>query len=79
MAPSKNDVDIHLDSNNIKKEAGDNTERETTMPFFEALRKYRKAVMWSCLLLAALIMEGFDHSHISGFYGFIEAIWRVAT
>jgi SP family general alpha glucoside:H+ symporter-like MFS transporter len=70
--PSKNEVDVYLDSDNIKREAVENTERETNMPFFEALRKYRKAVMWSCLLSASLIMEGFDHSYISGFYGFTE-------
>ncbi|KAK9455008.1 general substrate transporter [Dipodascopsis uninucleata] len=61
-----------MDSEDIKKEAVENTERETKMSFFQALKNYRKAVMWSCFLSASLIMEGFDHSYISAFYGFTE-------
>ena len=37
---------------------GDAADRELTIP--QALKKYKKAVFWSCLLSTALIMEGYD-------------------
>ncbi|KAM0228584.1 hypothetical protein ACHAP5_011905 [Fusarium lateritium] len=35
----------------------------------EALKKYKKAVLWACLLSVTLIMEGYDLVMIGSFYG----------
>lgn len=34
--------------------------KEHEMPVWQALKSYRKAVIWSLLLSAAVIMEGYD-------------------
>lgn len=41
-----------------KAQASDAADRQLTIP--QALKKYKKAVFWSCLLSTALIMEGYD-------------------
>jgi MFS transporter, SP family, general alpha glucoside:H+ symporter len=39
-----------------RAQESDAADRKLTL--FEALSKYRKAVIWSCLLSTALVMEG---------------------
>ncbi|KAJ5973498.1 Maltose permease MAL61 [Penicillium waksmanii] len=46
------------------------TEDEHAMGLREGIRKYPKAVFWSILFSSALIMEGFDHAFVSGFFAF---------
>lgn len=46
------------------------TEEEHGMSLREGIRKYPKAVFWSILFSSALIMEGFDHAFVSGFFAF---------
>ena len=46
------------------------TEEEHGMSLREGIRKYPKAVFWSILFSSALIMEGFDHVFVSGFFAF---------
>lgn len=46
------------------------TEDEHTMGLREGIRKYPKAVFWSIWFSSALIMEGFDHAFVSGFFAF---------
>ncbi|KAI0008805.1 general substrate transporter [Xylariaceae sp. FL0662B] len=43
-------------------------ETEHALSFVQAVRKYPKAVMWSVLLSASIIMEGYDIVLISSFY-----------
>ncbi|KAJ5279523.1 Maltose permease MAL61 [Penicillium angulare] len=46
------------------------TDDEHEMTLREGIRKYPKAVFWSVLFSMALIMEGFDHAFVSGFFAF---------
>ncbi|KAJ5527321.1 Maltose permease MAL61 [Penicillium frequentans] len=46
------------------------TDDEHGMTLREGIRKYPKAVFWSILFSTALIMEGFDHAFVSGFFAF---------
>jgi hypothetical protein len=41
-----------------KAQESDAADRQLTL--FEALKKYKKAVFWSCALSTALVMEGYD-------------------
>lgn len=41
-----------------RAQESDAADRQLTIP--QALKKYKKAVFWSCLLSTALIMEGYD-------------------
>lgn len=45
-------------------------EDEHAMGLREGIRKYPKAVFWSIWFSSALIMEGFDHAFVSGFFAF---------
>lgn len=49
-------------------DAQDATEQEHNLSFFKAIRLYPKAIGWSVLLSAALIMEGFDLVLMGSFY-----------
>ncbi|CAN6675100.1 general alpha-glucoside permease [Trichomonascus vanleenenianus] len=69
---SKQDAIYTVDADDIKDGALQNKEFEENLKFFDALKKYRKAITWSCLMSCALIMEGFDHSYITSFFGFTE-------
>jgi hypothetical protein len=64
VVPTKEELD-HFQLNNRdtitliqKAQASDAADRELTIP--QAFLKYKKAVIWSCLLSTALIMEGYD-------------------
>ncbi|KAJ5719366.1 Maltose permease MAL61 [Penicillium malachiteum] len=46
------------------------TEDEHGMTLREGIRKYPKAVFWSVWFSLALIMEGFDHAFVTGFFSF---------
>lgn len=46
------------------------TDDEHGMTLREGIHKYPKAVFWSILFSTALIMEGFDHAFVSGFFAF---------
>ncbi|OOQ89439.1 MFS alpha-glucoside transporter [Penicillium brasilianum] len=46
------------------------TANEHVMSLREGIRKYPKAVFWSIWFSSALIMEGFDHAFITGFFAF---------
>ncbi|KLO86335.1 Uncharacterized protein LW93_11109 [Fusarium fujikuroi] len=50
-----------------KAQAADAADRQLTI--WQALKKYKKAVLWSTLLSTALIMEGYDIVIINGFFG----------
>lgn len=64
------DEEMHITSEDILKGAQKATDGEHAMGLFEAVRKYPHAVFWSIWFSAALIMEGFDHSFITGFIAF---------
>ncbi|KAJ5729567.1 uncharacterized protein N7483_004075 [Penicillium malachiteum] len=49
------------------KDAAKAVKDEQEMILRDAIRKYPQAIFWSAWFSAALIMEGFDHSFISGF------------
>lgn len=66
--------DAVVDADAIKQGALQNKEFEDNLGFLDALKKYRKAVFWSCLMSTSLIMEGFDHSYITAFFGFTSFV-----
>ncbi|KUL84152.1 hypothetical protein ZTR_07180 [Talaromyces verruculosus] len=51
----------------VQAQASDTADRNLTI--WQALKKYKKAVLWSTLLSTALIMEGYDVVIINGFFG----------
>lgn len=48
------------------------TEAERRMTFLAGCRLYPKAIAWSTLLASAIIMEAYDKSLVSNFFGFPE-------
>lgn len=66
----KKDVEEYVAAKDIVKGAQKATDDEHAMGLMEGLRKYPKAVFWSIWFSSALIMEGFDHSFVSGFFAF---------
>lgn len=57
-------------SDETLKGAKNATHDEHSMGLREGIRKYPHAVFWSIWFSSALIMEGFDHSFVSGFIAF---------
>jgi SP family general alpha glucoside:H+ symporter-like MFS transporter len=66
------DAEDYISSDDILKGAVRATDEEHAMSLREGIRKYPKAVFWSIWFSAALIMEGFDHAFITGFFAFPE-------
>lgn len=64
------DEEHYVVAEDIAKGAQKATDDEHAMGLREGLRKYPKAVFWSIWFSSALIMEGFDHSFVSGFMAF---------
>ncbi|EAW19559.1 putative MFS alpha-glucoside transporter [Aspergillus fischeri NRRL 181] len=64
------DEEHYVVAEDIVKGAQKATDNEHAMGLREGLRKYPKAVCWSIWFSSALIMEGFDHSFVSGFMAF---------
>ncbi|KAH8659971.1 general substrate transporter [Xylariales sp. PMI_506] len=62
----------YLSSDEVLKGAEQAVEHEHNMTLRECLRKYPKACFWSVWFSAALIMEGFDHAFVTGFFSFPE-------
>ncbi|KAJ5813798.1 uncharacterized protein N7503_000548 [Penicillium pulvis] len=54
----------------ILKDTENAVQKEHEMSLRDAIRKYPQAIFWSSWFSAAVIMEGFDHSFISGFISF---------
>lgn len=80
MAPKFEGASIHAEcavpghqqaSGNVKKDislARQAAEEEHNLSFIEALRRYPNAVMWSILVSASIIMEGYDIVLIQSFF-----------
>lgn len=66
----KKDEEDYVTQEDVLKGAQKATEDEHGMGLREGIRKYPKAVFWSVWFSSALIMEGFDHSFITGFIAF---------
>ncbi|KAH8668833.1 putative MFS alpha-glucoside transporter [Xylariales sp. PMI_506] len=64
------DEEHFVDSSDVLKGAVNATEDQHKMGLAEGLRKYPKACFWSLLFSMALIMEGFDHAFVTGFFAF---------
>ncbi|KAM6517497.1 hypothetical protein FSOLCH5_008460 [Fusarium solani] len=60
-----NDPQIH----ELIQRAQDADAADKKLTVREALKKYKKAVFWACLLSVSLIMEGYDLVMIGSFYG----------
>ncbi|EGV61337.1 sugar transporter [Yamadazyma tenuis ATCC 10573] len=54
----------------IERDAQKATAREHSMSIKEALHLHKRAVVWSILISATIIMEGYDQSLIASFYGY---------
>jgi hypothetical protein len=46
------------------------TQTEHTMPLWQGIKTYRKAVFWSVIVSSSIIMEGYDTTLIGSFYGY---------
>lgn len=59
------EMDVHDKTTDLAKKAA---EEEHAYTFFEAIRKYPKAAMWSVLLSTCIVMEGYDIVLMSSFF-----------
>jgi SP family general alpha glucoside:H+ symporter-like MFS transporter len=66
----EDDVDVHLDMDNVVHDAKIATEKEHNMSLWRGLKLYPKAVGWSILISTAIIMEGYDVVLMGSFYGY---------
>ncbi|KAK2007463.1 maltose permease [Colletotrichum eremochloae] len=66
------DLVQHLEGLDLSmiRDATTETERQKSMGFFEAIRLYHRAVLWSIVLSTAIVMEGFDLVLIGSFFAF---------
>lgn len=56
------------DFGGLQADSKEATLGETTMTFKQAVRLYKKGIMWSVLLSTAIIMEGYDTILLGNFY-----------
>lgn len=68
--PKDEEQDVPSDEKAMLNGAEKAVAGEHEMSLQNAMRKYPQAIFWSMCFSAALIMEGFDHSFISGFIAF---------
>lgn len=52
--------------------ARDGDEEEKTMSIRQAMKHYKKAILWSLTISLCVIMEGYDTNLISNFYAYRE-------
>ncbi|OJJ47318.1 hypothetical protein ASPZODRAFT_132309 [Penicilliopsis zonata CBS 506.65] len=64
------DEERYITPEEILKGAQKATDDEHGMGLREGIRKYPMAVFWSIWFSSSLIMEGFDHSFVTGFIAF---------
>ncbi|KAJ0415054.1 general substrate transporter [Aspergillus carlsbadensis] len=66
----ESDVKMPSDMDQVIKDARIATEKEHKMSLWQGLKLYPKAVGWSILISAAIIMEGYDVVLMGSFYGY---------
>lgn len=86
---SKITVDINekvIDINNISTEHDEddmpppvNLEHEKTIPFWQAIKKYKKAVFWALVISHTTIMEAYDTSLIGSLIAFTPFVEKFGT
>jgi SP family general alpha glucoside:H+ symporter-like MFS transporter len=54
----------------LNNEAHNATDAEHNLTVFQALKTYRKAVLWSVLISTTVIMEGYDVTLLGSFMGY---------
>ncbi|KAI8725512.1 hypothetical protein NCS52_00122500 [Fusarium sp. LHS14.1] len=62
------DVDLHDKA--LNTEAHQATAQEHSFGVFQALKTYKRAAFWSILISTTVIMEGYDVTLLSSFYGY---------
>ncbi|KAM6507859.1 hypothetical protein FSOLCH5_013060 [Fusarium solani] len=62
------DVDLH--DKTLNTEAHQATAQEHSFGVFQALKTYKRAAFWSILISTTVIMEGYDVTLLSSFYGY---------
>ena len=67
---SVEDTKVPLDLDNVIEDARIATQKEHRMSLWKGLKLYPKAVGWSILISAAIIMEGYDVVLMGSFYGY---------
>lgn len=64
VVPSEKDLQNfelgNPDTITLIQRAQESDEADRKLTLWAALKKYKKAVLWSCLLSTALVMEGYD-------------------
>ncbi|CAI0653692.1 unnamed protein product [Colletotrichum noveboracense] len=62
--------DVALDDKVLNSEAAQATDVEHSFGVWEGLRTYKRAAFWSILISTTVIMEGYDVTLLSSFYGY---------
>jgi SP family general alpha glucoside:H+ symporter-like MFS transporter len=58
------------DAKRMNAEATIATEAEHDLDFWAAVKKYKKAIAWSMIISASIVMEGYDTTLLGSFFGF---------
>ncbi|KAJ8114718.1 hypothetical protein OPT61_g3462 [Boeremia exigua] len=66
----------NIDTQDLIREAEASDVADRALTVMEALRKYKKAVIWAMFLSTSLIMEGYDVVIITSFYGQTQFLER---
>jgi len=68
--PASDQLDETTINRNLIRNARLATEKEKDMSLLQGIKLYPKAVGWSVLISTLIVMEGYDLSLLSNFYGF---------
>ncbi|KAJ2896715.1 hypothetical protein MKZ38_005285 [Zalerion maritima] len=63
-------VHVPLDDKALNEEARMGTEVEHSFTFLTAIKTYKRAAFWSVLISTTVVMEGYDVTLLSSFYGY---------
>ncbi|KAH6678839.1 general substrate transporter [Plectosphaerella plurivora] len=61
---------VDIQNKVLANQASEATAQEHNMGVFQALKTYRRAAIWSILISTSIIMEGYDVTLLSSFYGY---------
>jgi len=59
-----------LNDTRLDQDADLATSKEHNLKFAEAFRRYWPSVLWSMVISASIVMEGYDTTLIGSFFGF---------
>ncbi|CAH0016743.1 unnamed protein product [Clonostachys rhizophaga] len=62
--------DVDLNDKGLNAEALEGNAQEHSLTFLQAMKTYKRAAFWSIMISLTVIMEGYDVTLLSSFYGY---------